>query len=102
MPGFTESSTKGRKSSKAGKGSSEPIRLRVSNPSLKKGVRIVEQDGLKATLTVKSHLPSTKKTKSPALKEITNSLDIWPIKLKPNWSGLRLGNGLANKARKCR
>lgn len=97
MSGVSRSSSKGSKSTKVGKGSVEPIKLRVSDPSLKEGMRLFRHDRPENVILVKFRLPSTKKTKIPTRKEITNILDAWTIKLKPNWAGLRSGSGTANK-----
>lgn len=38
---------------------------------------------------------SGKRMKEHVMKDVTNVLEAWPIKLKPTWSGLKSGSGSA-------
>lgn len=97
MTGFSESRMKGKKPSKIGEVEQRKSDCGSRTPSLAKGLRMFEQNGPKAIQALKLALSNTKKTKERALKEKTNSLEVRPVKLKPNWFGSNLGSGSANK-----
>lgn len=77
----------------AKKGSTYSVKMGVFDPGSMKGVRLVERDGPKASMSIKTRLY----LKTPALRGITNSLDARPIKLKPCWVRLSSGSRVANK-----
>lgn len=77
----------------------EPIRvedfnLRVSDPSLAEGLRVLENPTFEENRSSKPLEGSNMRLKERVTKDVTNSLNTGPPKTKPNSNGLRNGSGL--------
>lgn len=70
----------------------EGVELRASDPSLL-GVKMREK--AMVWMSGKSTQSQPSKTIVNALKDVTNVLEVRPIKLKPNWVGFKNGKGPA-------
>lgn len=76
---------------------SDDVNLRASHLNLATKIMPLPTDGSTASPKIDLSMGSSKKVRDVALKEITNRLDFMPIKLKPNWSGQRLGGLILRK-----
>lgn len=94
-PRDTSNSNKSGDQFEQANGEEEAVRLAVSHERLAKGLQ--SRPGLELDCANEGKTASQSLTKHRTLKEITNKLDSRPAKLKPAWSGPRIGSGPTNR-----
>lgn len=75
----------------------DAVTLRVSHPNLVENIRAGVNVGIEVAGDIKHRTNFQKKSNEQALKEISNKLDVGPVKFKPNRSGLKVNVGLVLK-----